>query len=66
MFYDDLPRELKEIFADIKHNSTTIKCELDDALEEADNTEDFKEIFRDKLLKIINEARDAVNLIYGE
>ena len=66
MLFEELPKELKEAVADLKYYSKTITCDLHDALEDAGNHEEFKELFRDRMLNIISEARDAVNRICGE
>ena len=66
MIFNDLPNDLKEKVIEIKCNSCTINCELEDALDKADNYEEFKEIFKNKMYDLISEIRDAIRTIFGE
>lgn len=66
MLFEELSKDLKEAVVEIKHYSNAINCDLDDALEKADNHEEFRELFRSKMIDLIAEARDAVNRICGD
>jgi hypothetical protein len=41
MKFENLPQKLQELLSDLKHASSTIENDIRDALEDAENDEDF-------------------------
>ena len=66
MDIEELPNYLRNAIAEMKFNSTIINKELYNALDTANNHEEFIDIFRNKMFTLINEAKDAINIINGE
>ena len=62
MDYEDLPKEMKEAYDGLKHQSSTIECEIQDALEDAKNLEEFKESVVDRMRALHDEVEYIANL----
>jgi hypothetical protein len=56
MKIEDLPEDLREIVEGLRHGSLTIQCDIDDALENAENLQDFKERASGAMDDLMNEA----------
>lgn len=56
MKIEELPEELREVVDSLKHGSATIECDVKDALDNADNLEDFKERVTTAMNNLISEA----------
>jgi len=64
MDFEDLPEDLKDKYLMLKHGSATIQADVEDALEEAENIEDFREKVRDKMKALIYECKDVSSQFY--
>ncbi len=60
MRFEELPSDLRETVESLKHGSFTIECDVKDALDNAENLQDFKVRASGALNNLINEARDAI------
>lgn len=59
MKIEDLPEELKEEVEALKHGSATIECDVNDALESAENLDDFKARVSNSMDDLIGEAQQV-------
>jgi len=58
MKIEDLPGEIQDSIANLKHGSLSIEADINEAVEQADNPKEFKDIVDDLMDRIIEEARD--------
>jgi truncated hemoglobin YjbI len=64
MEFKDLREETQKAVKDIsKYASSTIRNDLEDALEEAKTEEELKDIFWDKMEDLYQEAKNEANLL---
>ncbi len=61
MKLEELPDDLRETIDSLKHGSYTIECGINDALENAQNLKDFKELASIALNNLIQEASDITS-----
>lgn len=66
MDFEDLTEDLKDKYRMLKHGSATIQADVEDALEDAENIEDFREKVRDKMKALIYECKDVSSQFYDE
>lgn len=62
MNYDDLPKEVKKQYDSVKYSSWSLQTEVEQALDEADNLDDFIERVEDKMEYVMSEAKDIAGL----
>jgi hypothetical protein len=60
MKLEDLPEEMQEEIVALKHGSKTIEVDITDALDDAKNLSEFKEIVSNRMKDLIGEALDAM------
>ncbi len=60
MEIEELPEEMQEEIVALKHGSYTIECDVNDALEQAENISEFKETVRTRMKDLIGEALDSI------
>ena len=69
MKYEDLNKKQREWFHSLRHGSSTVKCDMDDALEQATELADFKEQANAQMDALINEAisvKSDINVFFPE
>ncbi len=66
MKIEELPQGLRDLVESLKHGSNTIESDIGDALENAQNVNEFKEKALRSLDALINEARDIKSTLKGE
>lgn len=57
MELEELPEAMQEAFKSLRFNSASIEYDVKDALEEAENLEDFQERVSDAMDSLIAEAQ---------
>ncbi len=60
MRFEELPADLRENIESLKHGSFTIECDVKDALEYAENLEDFKVRASGALNNLMEEIKDVM------
>jgi hypothetical protein len=63
---EDLPEEMQEEIVALKHGAYTIECDVNDALEQAENISDFKETVRIRMKDLIGEAQGIITDFCGD
>lgn len=63
MDIEDLPEEIREMVEGLKDGAATIECYVKDALEIAEDTEDFKERVSCEMASLIAEAQEVMNTL---
>lgn len=66
MKIEDLPEELREMVEALKHGSNTIECDVNDALESAENLDDFKARVSNAMNDLIGEAQVIKDVLSKE
>ncbi len=66
MKIEDLPKELREMVEALKHGSNTIECDVNDALDDAENPLDFMARVCNAMNDLIGEAQDVKNIVSKE
>ncbi len=59
---EELPNDLRENIESLKHGSFTIECDVKDALENAENLQDFKERASGALSDLMEEINPGPDL----
>lgn len=65
MELEELPEERQEEIVALKHGSNTIECDVNDALEQAEDISDFKETVRIRMKDLIGEAQEIITDFCG-
>lgn len=63
MEIEELPEDLREMVEALKHGSTTIESDVNDALEIASDVDDFRERVECELDSLIGEAQEVKDII---
>ena len=66
MKIEDLPEELREMVEALKHGSATIECDVKDALENAENLDDFKVRASNAMNDLIGEVQEIKDALGKE
>lgn len=66
MKIEDLPEELREMVEALKHGSATIECDVNDALENAENPDDFKARASNAMNDLIGEVQEIKDTLGKE
>lgn len=61
MNYDNLPKKVKEQYDSMRYASGTLEAEIEQALEEAEDLDDFIERVEDAMECLISEAKQVAN-----
>ena len=56
MDFEDLPKEIQEFIDDLKHHSSTIECDVVDALDQGDTVEEVVNFAISKMEDLAGEA----------
>jgi len=63
MEIEDLPEDLREMVAALKHGSNTIECDVNDALENAENPDEFKANVSNAMHDLVGEIKDIMETL---
>lgn len=66
MKIEELPEDLREMVEALKHGSVTIQVDVIDALENAENLDEFKANVSNAMLDIQGEAQGVIDLMGKE
>ena len=66
MEIEELPEDLREMVEALKHGSNTIECDVNDALENAENMDDFKANVSNAMTDLIGEAQVIIDTLGKE
>jgi len=63
---EELPANLQSALYQLKNSSSTIECDLEDALSNANSVEEFQERVSDAMNGLIGEAESVKKMILGD
>lgn len=63
MEIEDLPEDLREMVEGLRHGSNTIECDVKDALENAENLDDFKENVSNAMHDLVGEIKGIMETL---
>ncbi len=66
MNIEDLPQEMREMVEALKHGSSTIECDVNDALENAEDLDDFKARVSNVMNDLKGEAQVVIDTLGKE
>jgi len=66
MEIEELPEDLREMVAALKHGSNTIECDVNDALEIASDVDDFRARVCCEIDSLIGEAQGVRDIVCKE
>ena len=61
MEINDIPTDLQSEVYSLKHGSLTIQCDVDDAIDQAENWKDAQETIEARMDALIGEAKAIIN-----
>ncbi len=62
MELEDLPDEMQDAFEGLKHGSSTIQSDIEDALENAKSLEEFESTVELRMQELIDEAKGTASV----